>query len=314
MKRKEKLDIFNLSFLDIISCGFGAVVLLVLISNNSQTSSPEEIVEIESLLFQVTSLEESINNLNEEIDKQDKKNDEQLAESGALHKANDILSKQLGTILQEENSLDGDLAGLSLVEESLKRISIAPSSTKTTRDAEVGGIPVDSDYVIFVVDTSGSMQAIWGRVSREIINVLTIHPQVTGFQILSDQGAPLISGYSGRWIPDTPQRRKAAMRIFSNWAAVSNSSPVQGVETALRKYTKQGQSTSIYVFGDDYTGSSFDATIATLTRINNGGGSNRRAKIHGVGFLSEHTTNRFSVLMRELARRNGGTFLALPIR
>ncbi len=37
----------------------------------------------------------------------------------------------------------------------------------------------------------------------------------------------------------------------------------------------------------------------------------RLAKIHGVGFMSPGTTNRFGILMREVARRNGGTFLAL---
>jgi len=38
----------------------------------------------------------------------------------------------------------------------------------------------------------------------------------------------------------------------------------------------------------------------------------RLAKIHAVGFLSNYTTNRFSILMREITRRNGGTFLGLP--
>ena len=37
----------------------------------------------------------------------------------------------------------------------------------------------------------------------------------------------------------------------------------------------------------------------------------RLAKIHGVGFISANTTNRFAILMRELTKRNGGTFLAL---
>jgi hypothetical protein len=315
MKRKKKeFDIFNLSFLDIISCGFGAVVLLVLISNTAEAPSQESVTQVETLLDQMQSLENQINSLAQEIDQQKKKNDDQLAESGSLGRASQTLSQNLGRKEQEEKALAGDLEGLSLVESSLKRISIAPSTSNTTRDEEVGGIPVDSDYVIFVVDTSGSMLSIWDRVSREILNVLTIHPEVKGFQILNDQGKPLISGYSGRWIPDTPQRRKSVMRVFGSWRDASNSSPVEGIEAALKRYAKPGQSMAIYVFGDDYTGSSYDPVIAGITKMNrlqqNG---QRLAKIHGVGFLSQHTTGRFAILMRELTRKNGGTFLALPI-
>ncbi len=315
MKLKKKdFDIFNLSFLDVISCGFGAVVLLVLISNTAEESSQSSLVDVESLLGQVITLENRIDGLAREIDQQKKKNDDQLAESGSLGRAAQTLSQSLGKKEKEEKDLAGDLEGLSLVQSTLQRVSIVPSTSSTTRDEEVGGIPVDSDYVIFIVDTSGSMLSIWDRVSRELLNVLSIHPQVKGFQILNDQGKPLISGYSGRWIPDTPKRRKSVMNVFDSWRDASNSSPVEGIETALKRYAKPGQSMAIYVFGDDYSGSSYDPVIASITKMNtlqqNG---QRLAKIHGVGFLSSFSTGRFAILMRELTKRNGGTFLALPI-
>nr|VFK56008.1 MAG: hypothetical protein BECKTUN1418F_GA0071002_107814 [Candidatus Kentron sp. TUN]VFK58209.1 MAG: hypothetical protein BECKTUN1418D_GA0071000_10783 [Candidatus Kentron sp. TUN]VFK62181.1 MAG: hypothetical protein BECKTUN1418E_GA0071001_107514 [Candidatus Kentron sp. TUN] len=310
--RKKEFEIFNLSFLDIISCGFGAVVLLVLISKPMEEFSKSGIDEAGALLSQVIALETRIDTLDEAIDQQNRNNNEQLTESGGLHQATMTLSQQLGRREEEEKNLRGDLEGLSLVKDSLKQASIAPSSTKTTRDEEVGGIPVDSDYVIFVVDTSGSMREIWARISKEILNVLSIHPQVKGFQILNDQGKSLISAYSGRWIPDTPQRRKGVMKVFKAWNDASNSSPIEGIETALQRYAKPGRSLSIYVFGDDYTGSSYDPVIGRITKMNRGGKAPRLAKIHGVGFISRHTTNRFAILMREVTKRNGGTFLALP--
>jgi hypothetical protein len=311
---KKDFDIFNLSFLDVISCGFGAVVLLVLISNTAETPSKSEVSEVESLFDQVITLENTIDSLAQKIDRQKKQNDDQLAESSGLGSAAENLIKKLGQKENEEKTLAGDLQGLALVQETLERVSIAPSTSNTTRDEEVGGIPVDSDYVIFVIDTSGSMQAIWPRVSREILNVLSIHPQVKGFQILNDQGKALISGYSGRWIPDTPQLRQSVMKVFGSWQDASNSSPVEGIEMALKRYAKPGQSTAIYVFGDDFTGSSFDRVISAITGMNRMQPDGRRlAKIHGVGFLSRHTTGRFGILMRELTKENGGTFLALPI-
>ncbi len=315
MKRKQKtLDIFNLSFLDVISCGFGAVVLLVLISNNAKNPPAEGAVDVQGLLNQVISLENGIKKLEEQIRDQQKTNIDQQGISKQLQRATQNLNTSLATKTIEDKKLNSDLEGLSLVQSSLKRSSITPATTTTTRDEEVGGIPVDSDYVIFIVDTSGSMLSIWERVSREILNTLSIHPQVKGFQILNDQGKSLISGYKGRWIPDTPQKRKSIMQVFDAWRDASNSSPVEGIETALRLYAKEGQSMAIYVFGDDYTGSSYDQIISKITKMNrvqkNG---HRLSKIHGVGFLSEHTTGRFAILMREITRRNGGTFIALPL-
>lgn len=313
--RKKDFDIFNLSFLDIISCGFGAVVLLVLISNNAENASQSDVVQVKDLFGQVTSLENRIDNLAQEIDSQKKKNDDQLAESGKLGRAAQTISQNLGKKEQEEKVLEGDLDGLSLVQSTLQTASIAPSTSDTIRDEEIGGIPVDSDYVIFIIDTSGSMLTIWNRVSQEIINVLKIHPEVKGFQILSDQGKAFISGYSGRWIPDAPFRRKSVMKVFIDWRSASNSSPVEGIEVALKQYKKPGQSIAIYVFGDDYTGGSYDTTVAKITKMNKRQKNGQRlAKIHAVGFLSPATSGRFAILMREITKRNGGVFLALPYR
>ncbi|RLC18029.1 MAG: hypothetical protein DRH93_17005, partial [Deltaproteobacteria bacterium] len=194
--KKKSFDIFNLSFLDIISCGFGAVVLLVLISNTAENASQLSIVEVERLLGQIISIENRIDGLAQKIDQQKKRNHDQFVKSKGLGRTVQKLSTSLSIKEKEEKILAGDLEGLSLVQSTLQRVSISPSTTNTARDEEVGGIPVDSDYVIFIVDTSGSMQSIWGRVSREILNVLSIHPKVTGFQILNDQGKSLISGYS----------------------------------------------------------------------------------------------------------------------
>jgi len=313
--KKKEFDIFNFSFLDIITCGFGAIVLLVLISHTDRDAPQLRADQVENQLEHVMTLKTRVDNLGEEIDQQKKLNEVQLEESGNLGRAAQTSSRNLSTKELEVKELAGDLDGLSLVQSTLNRISIAPSTSNTFRDDEVGGIPVDSDYVIFVVDTSGSMQTIWNRVTQEIINILTIHPQVKGFQILDDQGRAILSGYSGRWIPDVPFRRKSVMKLFKGWQSASNSSPVEGIITALKQYKKQGHTIAIYVFGDDYTGDSYDSVIANITKMNTSQKNGKRlAKIHAVGFPSQYTTDRFAILMRELTKQNGGTLIALPVR
>ena len=50
-----------------------------------------------------------------------------------------------------------------------KRVKILPNDNEQSlqrRVKEVGGIPVDSEYVVFIIDTSGSMKALWGKVTK----------------------------------------------------------------------------------------------------------------------------------------------------
>ena len=52
------------------------------------------------------------------------------------------------------------------------------------------------------------MLTIWDKVSNKIENILNIHPDVKGFQILNDMGVPLISGYENKWIRYTSMEEK----------------------------------------------------------------------------------------------------------
>jgi len=309
--RRENPEIFSLSFLDIVSCGFGAVVLLVLISKPLEGTTDSNINGTGQMLKELISTEDSISRSSKELERKQK----QLASlkhiSSLIKHSETTAKQQLGAKTRELEKLASHLDGLSLVQSSLKRASISPDSSMK-RDAEVGGIPVDSDYIIFIVDTSGSMLNIWQRVSREVLNVLRIHPRVRGFQIMNDNGNHLISSYAGKWIPDTPQRRKGVMNMFKSWNSASNSSPVEGIEIALKRYARPDISLSIYIFGDDYSGSSYNSVIDAIGNLNSDSKTGKRlAKIHAIGFMSSYTTNRFSILMRELTKRNGGTFLAL---
>ncbi len=311
---RRSFDIFSLSFLDVVSCGFGAVILLVLISDFSEAVTPQLQVQTETLLRDILAAQTVADTLQSELAQRQGEAAARETLLAKLRAAAEAVRQSVKTSTDENKTLDKNLAGLTLVEQSIKRATVQQETAEDS-DEEVGGIPVDSDYVVFIVDTSGSMRQIWGRVTRELENVVTIHPKIKGFQILNDNGAHLLSGYAGRWIPDTPRRRRSVIRLFRTWNSTSNSSPVEGLHVALQRYAKPGVKLSIYIFGDDYTGGSYDPVIEALARLNtNTGTGERLAKVHAVGFVSPHTTDRFPTLMRELTRQNGGTFIALPVR
>ncbi len=314
-RRARDFDIFNISFLDVISCGLGAVVLIVLISTYASEASPGAQTEVAPLLDLVLAAETRVGTLAVDLETERQALTSRQLLRARLETAATAGGRALAQSGSETGTLAQDIEGLAMVQRSLDRLmrsSITPN-TATRRDEEVGGIPVDSEYVVFIVDTSASMKGIWDRVVREIENVIRIHPPIKGFQVLNDNGIHILSGYSGRWIPDTPARRDSVISLLRTWNSASNSSPVEGLEVALKRYVNQNNKVAIYIFGDEYSGSSYDPVIEALVRQNTNRATGARlARVHAIGFLSPLSTGRFATLMREVTRRNDGTFLALP--
>ena len=186
----------------------------------------------------------------------------------------------------------------------------------------IGGIPVDSEYIIFVIDTSGSMYGnAWNKMLGVIDDTLNVYPEVKGIQIMNDMGDYMFDSYRGKWIPDTPSRRNTIVSTLRTWNPFSNSSPVEGVTRAINTFYEPGKKISIYVIGDDFQPEgSIQNVLQTIDRINvedeNG---DRLVRIHGIGFpvifagreRYRQSVYRYSTLMREMTQRNGGTFVGL---
>lgn len=291
MRRREEREIFGTSFLDVISCGLGAVVLMILLSKDVDT---EQVIE-----KKFNSSQGSIPfdfNLQGEVDGLD-------VELKQMSERLESLSKRLGKTLSELTQLKAN----SIVKNEEK----TPNKIGTIDSKYNGGIPVSREYVIFIIDTSGSMKRNWGAVKKVVSEILDTYPKVKGMQIMNDNGNYLIDGYAKRWIPDNISARKRALEKFDNWSSFSNSSPEEGLEIALKTYAQKKERVSIYVLGDDYTGKSFEAVINVVDRLNvNKSTGSRRAIIHGIGF-PWGLGDRFSTLMRRVSSDNLGVFIAL---
>jgi hypothetical protein len=150
--------------------------------------------------------------------------------------------------------------------------------------------------------------------------VLNIYPKLKGIQVMDDEGGYMFTEYRGKWIPDSPARRKAILGRFRGWQAFSNSSPSEGIIAAVRTFWSRERRISIYVFGDEFTGPSIQEVVDTVDRINRADGTGERlVRIHALGFpipgqYPQHTSMRYSTLMRILSARNGGVFVGLPER
>jgi hypothetical protein len=327
MPKRRTAEEFSLSFLDVICCGFGAVILLLMITKTVQPQIIEastvnlegKIADLQEQLFEIRG-ETRI--LNRDLNAKHEQLSEYEERIAILQGQLASTRSQYDSIQVETNSNDVITEKLAIarqqLSEEMKRLL---GSQYQSKNNLIGGIPVDSEYIIFIIDTSGSMFSYaWERMIREIESTLAIYPEVKGIQVMNDMGQYMFSRYRGQWIPDTPGRRQVIMQNLRNWNVFSNSSPVEGITAAIRTFYDPGKKISLYVFGDEFTGESISQVVETVDRINRADAQgNRLVRIHGVGFPVQfiraphlQTTGiRFATLMRELAYRNGGTFVAL---
>jgi len=312
VKRREELSVFSLSFLDAICCGFGAIVLLLVLTKVGEPRAIE--TAREDLDGLVARLEAELHEIRGEtlvLERELRTREEQVSEERAA------VARLRGDL--EEIQGEFTAAQQELTEE-MRRLQDR-QYRRPPDDTIVGGIPVDSEYVIFIIDTSGSMvNYAWPTVNRKMSEVLDAYPKIKGLQVMNDMGQYMYSHYAGKWIPDTPGRRRAVKERLASWTAFSNSSPVEGITAAIRAFGRGGNRVSLYVFGDEFSGSSIDQVVRSIDRINPPSSSGERpVRIHAIGFPTvfsvagapDSTGIKFATLMRILCRRNGGTFVGL---
>jgi hypothetical protein len=222
-KRRRDIEIFSLSFLDCICCAFGAVILLFVLSKFAEPIIIEDLREdLESVIER---LEEELYEIRGEtviLNRELTAKKEQLSEEKQrLARLQGDLSEIKGQFAasksnaQVQNIIEGKLAKAmqELTEEAKRLLKNQPRKIQST----VGGIPVDSEYIIFMIDTSGSMQRnAWSLVQKKMRETLNIYPKVKGIQVMNDMGDYMFSQYRGKWIPDTPARRRAILSRLSS--------------------------------------------------------------------------------------------------
>jgi hypothetical protein len=321
-KRRGSTEV-SVSFLDIISCGFGAIVLLLIIApvgdpvalKEAEQGLQQIVRELTTELFDTRGEAVVLNDRLKSRKEQLSELEERVARLKAQLAAVDKQSKEIAqSRIVEEEQLR---LALQVLTEEMERL--APQSSVS--DQLVGGLPVDSEYIIFVIDTSGSMQmAAWRRLQKEMIHILDMYPTVKGIQVMNDMGQYMFGDTRRAWMKDNPQTRRRIVRELNSWAPFSNSSPVEGITKAIQTFYRKDRKISIYTLGDDFSGRSIRAVVKAVDDLNQANrGSDRLVRVHAIGFPVHFVPGRtpseaaikFAALMRELSYSNGGTFIGL---
>ncbi|RME69694.1 MAG: hypothetical protein D6781_08055 [Verrucomicrobia bacterium] len=326
MKRREEPQ-GGLSFLDCICCGFGAIILLFILSMGATKTiidqSREELervlaqrlaalgkleAEKTSLTTQLTAARTSIDTITREIETL-----EAMVSTLREQIQNEAAGKEKLVVELDEMKREGDARQ--------KEIDIPQIDASTPI-----GVPVESNYVAFVIDTSGSMrdpqtEMLWSYVVRKFEEVINAYPQVDGVQFLDADGR-FILGRANGWLTDSPATRQAMIQAVRRYPIFSNSNPVPGIIRAIRTLYDPKDETmkmGIYVFGDEFTETA-ESVLARIDRLNPPDENGKRPiVINGIGFPNllragfslGQSGLKFANLMRELTQRHGGAFIAV---
>jgi hypothetical protein len=325
MRRRREVEVFSLSFLDCICCGFGAMILLLVLTEVGKPAALEE--SRKHMGGEVRLLEEQLKVIR---GRTDELNRELLGSRETLGRERGKLSNLAGDLSRIRGRYAGsreDAAVTNIIERQL--IAAQDSLTEdmqrllaqraqSPRTADIGGIPLDSDYLIFIIDTSSSMTSSHWEVNLGVVEeILSLYPHVRGLQVINDQGTYLYEGSRGRWLSDTPEQRKDIRERARKWRAFSRSNPVPGMEEAVRRYWASDKRIAVFVLGDEFTGDSIQEALDSIDALNKPGPDGRRPiRIHAIGFpegpdMSPFTNIRFSALMRLICEQNDGTFVGM---
>jgi len=328
MIKRRPIEVFSLSFLDCLCCGFGAILLLFILSIGSGPHGVESEIDVPTLEL----MRDKLAML--EADIADKAaileaaiNSEET--SAERERINSLIKELESTLADLEQEYDSKKANLSTAEQAAAEAKRLLESFKH-EDLPPIGLPADATHVAFVIDTSGSMrnqltkQLHYG-VIEQIREILDSLPEVRSIQFLDTSGNYMLNGRNGFWLPDTPGLRQQALQQILRYPIMSESDPTRGLRKAisdLKPALKGDDAMSLYVVGDDFRGST-QSLLINLDRLNpkNTTTGKRPVSISAIGFPTlispfqlgaPQGNTRFANIMREIAEAHDGVLILKP--
>lgn len=175
MAKRRRLNVFSLAFLDIMSCGFGAVILIFLIINHATERDFKEInrdqlAEIRMLDYEVQQGEKDKAELQQELDELKRQTDERNQALAAiiedLARKRQDLDELEATSMAEVASIEALKADIETREKELDRLrALEQAAAGDNARSFVGegdrqyltGLSVAGRHIVIAIDVSASM-------------------------------------------------------------------------------------------------------------------------------------------------------------
>ena len=328
MIKRRQIEVFSLSFLDCLCCGFGAILLLFILSIGSGKAGVESEIDdptLQAMRAQLAQIEADVAQkaalLEASINSKQTEQERQRIQS--------LIQELESTLADLQQEFDSKQANLSTSQQAAAEATRLLQSFKH-EDLPPIGLPADATHVAFIIDTSGSMRnqmtnQLHFGVIEQITELLDSLPEVKSIQFIDTSGNYMLRDRRGFWLPDAPGLRQQALRAVLNYPILSVSDPEPGVRKAFRdlqQILEPSDSMSLYVIGDDFRGST-QSFLLKLDRLNprDSTTGKRPASISAIGFPTlinpfqigaPQGNARFANIMREIAEAHDGVLILKP--
>ena len=310
-KQRKISELFSMSFLDIMACGFGALVLILLISEFQESKVME--VENNANIFLEAQEEKAKKIIKvESLDKLMSLNIEDLI---VVRERLDVLKMELekkSSISAKLNDLASD-TDFQISKQRLKSLS-APMEQK-----EASGIKLDSRYLVFIIDTSGSMEP-WAKIVQEIDSLIQTFPDLEGYMVMNDNGRIFHGG--DPWLNPTKINRSASIGILranrAKYGSLSN--PIDGLKKVIRVWGDKYKDLGVFIIGDDILDQTrrIETISQEVLKLNTDSSGKTKVRVNAVGFLTSRAipsqqqgNKNYLMLMRELTEQSGGAMVVV---
>ena len=254
MKRRQELQIFNMSFLDCISCGFGATVLVFMLMKHS-APVPDAAASVTQA--QVSGEEDKLLDDRHKLlvlraALEDSEKAQQLASKEAERLSKKIEDARSAMLQKDPGNEDGRARvlilenDLKVLESKVKAMRAAAADAgkdavlQTSGEARreyLSGLSVEGNRILILVDTSASMlaetivEAIrrrnmddatktastkWRRSVAAVEWIAAQMPASGQFQIygFNDTAKPALADSAGKWLPNRGDKLAAAVKAI----------------------------------------------------------------------------------------------------
>ena len=328
MIKRRQIEVFSLSFLDCLCCGFGAILLLFILSisaGKADLESPvdeDQLQEMRQQLAQIIADTEQKKQLIERTTNRQQIKQERQRLEVSIRKLQSTLEK-----LEQEFAVKQ--ANLSIGQKANAEANRILQSFEFENLPPIG-LPADATHAVFIIDTSGSMRNqltsnLHYGVITQITELLNSLPILKKIQFLDSSGNYILDNSKATWLTDTAALRKNALQRVLTYKTLSASDPEPGIRKALRDLKPTLQKAdymSLYVIGDDFRGST-QSFLVKLDRLNPKlpGSDKRAVSISAVGFPTSKDpfqvgalagNTRFANIMREIAEAHDGVLILKP--
>jgi len=300
-----------MSFLDIMACGFGALVLILLISEFQES----EVMEVENNADIFLEAQEEKAKKIIKVESLDKLMSLNIEDLISVKERLDVLKMELekkSSISSKLNDLASD-TDFQISKQRLKSLS-APMEQK-----EASGIKLDSRYLVFIIDTSGSMEP-WVKIVQEIDSLIQTFPDLEGYMVMNDNGRIFHGG--DPWLNPTKINRSASIGILranrAKYGSLSN--PIDGLKKVIRVWGDKYKDLGVFIIGDDILDQTrrIETISQEVLKLNTDSSGKTKVRVNAVGFLTSRAipsqqqgNKNYLMLMRELTEQSGGAMVVV---